>query len=88
MKSPTVPTDQGGQPAEPPVSRGEDERGMDRDKVTRKDRPEKLDEQVSTSHRSSYEKAKVPLNNLTMKFEKGMDAPSKVTIDTHCILCM
>ncbi|XP_074527056.1 LIM domain and actin-binding protein 1-like isoform X2 [Halichoeres trimaculatus] len=78
VKSPTVSSDQGDQPTEPPVSRGEDEKGMDGDTLTHKDRPDKLDEQVPTSPRSSYEKARVPLNNLTMKFEKGMDALSKV----------
>ncbi|XP_034539587.1 LIM domain and actin-binding protein 1-like isoform X2 [Notolabrus celidotus] len=78
VKSPTVPTDQGGQPTEPTVSREEDKRGMDRDELTHRDRPEKLDEQVPTSPRASYEKATVPLNNLKMKFERGADAPVKV----------
>ncbi|CAJ1051773.1 LIM domain and actin-binding protein 1-like isoform X1 [Xyrichtys novacula] len=78
VKSPTVPTDQEGQPAEPTVSRGEEERGMDRDELTHRDRPEKLDEQVPTSPRASYEKARVPLNNLKMKFERRENATGKV----------
>uniref|UniRef100_UPI0037E956CA LIM domain and actin-binding protein 1-like isoform X1 n=2 Tax=Semicossyphus pulcher TaxID=241346 RepID=UPI0037E956CA len=77
LKSPAVPTDQGGQLAAPKDSRGEEQRGMDRDELTHSDRPEKLDEQVPTSPRASYEKPRVPLNNLKMKFERGEDAAGK-----------
>ncbi|KAM3621351.1 uncharacterized protein V6R79_009913 [Siganus canaliculatus] len=42
---------------------------MDRDEG-----PEKLEDQVPTSPRASFEKPRVPLNNLKMKFERGDDA--------------
>ncbi|XP_040889087.1 LIM domain and actin-binding protein 1-like isoform X2 [Toxotes jaculatrix] len=50
---------------------------MDRDEVTHSERPEKLEEQVPTSPSASYEKPRVPLNNLKMKFEKGEDTTGK-----------
>ncbi|XP_068576400.1 LIM domain and actin-binding protein 1-like isoform X2 [Cebidichthys violaceus] len=50
---------------------------MDRDELTHHERPEKLDEQVPTSPRASYEKPRVPLTNLKMKFEKGENTMSK-----------
>ncbi len=59
----------------------EDQRGMDRDGLTHSERPEKLEEHVPTSPRASYEKPRVPLNNLKMKFEKGEDALGKVLRD-------
>lgn len=55
----------------------EDQRGMDRDELTHDERPEKLEEQVPTSPVASYEKPRVPLNNLKMRFEKGEDAFGK-----------
>ena len=57
---------------------GEEQRGMDRDELTHNERPEKLEEQVPTSPRASYEKPRVPLNNLKMRFEKGEDNTGKV----------
>ncbi|XP_070700862.1 LIM domain and actin-binding protein 1-like isoform X2 [Pempheris klunzingeri] len=50
---------------------------MDRGELTRCDRPEKLEEQVPTSPCASYEKPRVPMNTLKMKFEKGEDAVGK-----------
>lgn len=43
------------------------------------DRDVQTHEQVPTSPCASYEKPRVPLNNLKMKFEKGED--TKVIID-------
>ncbi|XP_051272189.1 LIM domain and actin-binding protein 1 [Dicentrarchus labrax] len=86
FKSPVPQTSQGGQltancvqkpPAAPKASQGEEERGMDRDELTHSERPEKLEEQVPTSPCASYEKPRVPLNNLKMKFERGEDATGK-----------
>lgn len=54
---------------------------MEGDELTRSERPEKLEEQVPTSPCASYEKPRVPLNNLKMKFEKGEDAVGKVVTD-------
>lgn len=54
---------------------------MDRDELTQGERPEKLDEQVPTSPSASYEKPRVPLNNLKMKFERGEDVMGKVLTD-------
>ncbi|XP_029288208.1 LIM domain and actin-binding protein 1-like [Cottoperca gobio] len=66
------------QPAPAPeASKGEEQTGMDRDELTHRERAEKLEEQVPTSPRASYEKPRVPLNNLKMKFERGEDAMSK-----------
>ncbi|XP_044078332.1 LIM domain and actin-binding protein 1-like isoform X2 [Siniperca chuatsi] len=86
LKSPGLLTAQGGQlaassvlksSAAPEASKGDEQRGMDRDELTHSERPEKLDEQVPTSPCASYEKARVPLNNLKMKFERGDDTMSK-----------
>ncbi|KAM7006435.1 LIM domain and actin-binding protein 1-like [Tautogolabrus adspersus] len=82
MKSPTVQTDQGGPLTDLKESRGEEERGMDKDELTHSDIPEKLEEQVPTSPLASYEKARVPLNNLKLKFERGEDAKGKVARTT------
>lgn len=87
-ESPGPQTAQGGEPAAdqaqlrpsaaPEAPKAEGQRGMDRDEVTHSERPEKLEEQVPTSPCASYEKLRVPLNNLKMKFEKGEDKVSKV----------
>ncbi|XP_078104415.1 LIM domain and actin-binding protein 1-like isoform X1 [Sander vitreus] len=86
VKSPGLPTTQGGQltasrveqPAvTPEASKGEEQRGMDRYELTHRERPEKLEEQVPTSPCASYEKPRVPLNNLKMKFERGEDSMGK-----------
>ncbi|CAB1459308.1 unnamed protein product [Pleuronectes platessa] len=69
--------------AAPEATKAEEQRGMDRDEVTRSDRPEKLDEQVPTSPCAFYEKPRVPLNNLKMKFERGEDATAKVSRTTR-----
>lgn len=61
--------------------RGEEDGGMDRDVLTQSERPEMPEEQVPTSPRASYEKPRVPLNNLKMKFERGDDAVGKVIKD-------
>lgn len=59
---------------------GEEQRGMDRDELTHNERPEKLEEQVPTSPCASYEKPRVPLNNLKMRFEKAEDNTGKVKV--------
>ncbi|XP_062255448.1 LIM domain and actin-binding protein 1-like isoform X2 [Platichthys flesus] len=69
--------------AAPEATKSEEQGGMDRDEVTRSDRPEKLDEQVPTSPCAFYEKPRVPLNNLKMKFERGEDATAKVSRTTR-----
>lgn len=83
VKSPGPQTDQGRQHTVSRVQQpsaapeGEEQRGMDRDELTHSKRPEKLEQQVPTSPRASYEKPRVPLNNLKMKFEKGEDTTAK-----------
>lgn len=83
LKSPGPLSTQGGQLTASRVrkssntSQGEEQRGMERDEVTHSGRPEKLEEQVPTSPCASYEKPRVPLNNLKMKFERGDDAIGK-----------
>ncbi|XP_019132281.2 LIM domain and actin-binding protein 1 isoform X1 [Larimichthys crocea] len=86
LKSPDAPTAQEGQLASSRVqkpsaarkaSQGEEQTGMDRDELTHNERPEKLEEQAPTSPCASYEKPRVPLNNLKMKFERGEDAMGK-----------
>lgn len=54
---------------------------MDRDELMQRERPEIPEEQVPSSPRGFYEKPRVPLNSLKMKFERGGDAPSKVIKD-------
>lgn len=75
LKSPGLPTDQGGQltasrvlqpAAAPEAAEGEEQTGMDRE------------EQVPTSPRASYERARVPLTNLKMKFERREETTGKV----------
>ncbi|KAM9408847.1 LIM domain and actin-binding protein 1-like isoform 2-T2 [Pholidichthys leucotaenia] len=61
-------------PALPEV---EEEREMEMGEVTQSRRPEKFEQQVPTSPRASYEKSRVPLNNLKMKFEKRDDTTAK-----------
>lgn len=56
----------------------EEQTGMDWEEATHSEKPEKLEEQVPTSPRASYEKPRVPLNNLKLRFEKGEDATGKV----------
>lgn len=89
LKSPGLLTTQGGQTtascfqrpsAAPEASKAEKQRGMDRDELTHSERPEKLEEQVPTSPCASYEKPRVPLNNLKMKFERGEDTMGKVNV--------
>uniref|UniRef100_G3N654 LIM zinc-binding domain-containing protein n=1 Tax=Gasterosteus aculeatus aculeatus TaxID=481459 RepID=G3N654_GASAC len=74
LKSPGLPTDQGGQltasrvlqpAAAPEAAEGEEQTGMDRE------------EQVPTSPRASYERARVPLTNLKMKFERREETTGK-----------
>lgn len=90
LKSPGLLTAQGGQltasrvqqpSAAPEASKGEEQRGMEKDELTHGERHEKHEEQVPTSPCASYEKPRVPLNNLKMKFEKGEDARGKVVLD-------
>lgn len=52
---------------------------MDRDELTHRKAPEKVEE-VPTSPCASYEKPRVPLNNLKMKFERREDFMSKVNV--------
>lgn len=51
-------------------------REMDERQTSQSDRAGKQEEQVPTSPCASYEKPRVPLNNLKMKFERGEDAMS------------
>lgn len=60
--------------------------GMDRDELTHNKRPEKLEEQVPTSPCVSYEKPRVPLNNLRMRFEKGEENTEKVKNEMFLLL--
>lgn len=62
----------------PAAPRGEDFREMDGREMSQSDRAGKQEEQVPTSPCASYEKPRVPLNNLKMKFERGEEAMSKV----------
>lgn len=62
----------------PAAPRGEEFREMDERETSQSDRAGKQEEQVPTSPCASYEKPRVPLNNLKMKFERGEDAMSKV----------
>ncbi|XP_033994540.1 LIM domain and actin-binding protein 1-like isoform X2 [Trematomus bernacchii] len=86
LKSPGVPPSQGDQltasvvqkpAAAPEASKGEEQTEMERDVLTHRERPEKLDEQVPTSPCASYEKPRVPLTNLKMKFERGEETMGK-----------
>ncbi|KAM6947077.1 LIM domain and actin-binding protein 1-like [Lycodopsis pacificus] len=86
LKSPGLPADQGGQQpasrvlkpeAVPEAPEGEEQSGMDRDELTHHERPGMLDEQVPTSPRASYEKPRVPLTKMKMKFERGENTMSK-----------
>lgn len=61
--------------AAPKASKIEEQRAMDRNKRTHSE--EKPEEQVPTSPCASYEKPRVPLNNLKMKFERGEDPLAK-----------
>ncbi|XP_051932119.1 LIM domain and actin-binding protein 1-like isoform X1 [Hippocampus zosterae] len=58
----------------PAALQAEEQSGMEKDELTQSKAPEKPDEQVPTSPRASYEKPRVPLNNLKMKFEKADDS--------------
>ncbi|XP_010782077.1 LIM domain and actin-binding protein 1-like [Notothenia coriiceps] len=86
LKSPGLPPSQGDQltasvvqkpAASPEASKGEEQTEMERDVLTHRERPEKLEEQVPTSPRASYEKPRVPLTNLKMKFERGEETMGK-----------
>lgn len=72
---------------------------MDRREMSQIDRADKQEEQVPTSPCASYEKPRVPLTNLKMKFERGEEAMSKVfavlkeelqadKLHIVCILCI
>ncbi|KAF3689738.1 LIM domain and actin-binding protein 1 Epithelial protein lost in neoplasm [Channa argus] len=104
LKSPGLLTAQEAKPvascvqqpsATPEASKAEEQRGMDRDVLTNRGRPEKVEDQTPTSPCASYEKPRVPLNNLKMKFERGEDAMGKggrttlrssssEDVDQHC----
>ncbi|XP_041835609.1 LIM domain and actin-binding protein 1-like isoform X2 [Melanotaenia boesemani] len=83
VKSPAPLTDHRDQPTASRVQQSsaapedKDQRGMDRDELTHSRRAEKHEEQVPTSPCAIYEKPRVPLNNLKMKFEKGEDSMTK-----------
>lgn len=62
----------------PTSSVDEEQRGMDRDELTERRKPEMIEEEVPTSPLTPYEKPRVQLTNLKMKFEKGEDATGKV----------
>lgn len=80
VKSPGPLTDQGGHHTANSVQQAsaapeiEDQRGMEKEEMMN----EKLDQHVPTSPCASYEKPRVPLNNLKMKFEKGEKPTEKV----------
>lgn len=80
VKSPGPLTDQGGQHAANSVQQAsaapeiEDQRGLEKEEMMN----EKLEQHVPTSPCASYEKPRVPLNNLKMKFEKGEKPTEKV----------
>ncbi|XP_029990709.1 LIM domain and actin-binding protein 1-like isoform X1 [Sphaeramia orbicularis] len=63
--------------AAPKMSKIQKQRSTDRDERSHSEIPEKLEEQVPTSPRASYEKSRVPLNSLKMKFERGEDTAAK-----------
>ncbi|KAK2862256.1 hypothetical protein Q5P01_001789 [Channa striata] len=66
------------QPSDAPeVSKVEEQIEMDRDVLTNRGRPEKVEDQTPTSPRASYEKPRVVLTNLKMKFERGEDTTGK-----------
>ncbi|XP_028262031.1 LIM domain and actin-binding protein 1-like isoform X2 [Parambassis ranga] len=82
VKSPVPVSEQGAlhtssrikPPPAPPE--GEEQREMDGDELTRSKRSDKTEEQVPTSPCASYEKPRVPLTNLKMRFERGEDTMS------------
>ncbi|XP_069011930.1 LIM domain and actin-binding protein 1-like [Embiotoca jacksoni] len=81
VKSPGPLTEQppAGRVQPPPAPpEGDEQGGMDGDELTHGRRPEKLEQQVPTSPCASFEKPRVPLNNLKMKFEQGQDGGGKV----------
>lgn len=86
VKSPGPVTDRGGRHTANRVQQasaapeGEDQSGMEKDEMTHSSANEKLEQQVPTSPCASYEKPRVPLNNLKMKFEKGDEPVGKVEI--------
>ncbi|XP_047438953.1 LIM domain and actin-binding protein 1-like [Mugil cephalus] len=88
VKSPGPSTNQGDQHTASCVQQplaapeGEEQRGMDKDELTQSRRPEKLEQEAPTSPCASYEKPRVPLTNLKMKFEKGDDNMSTGTRPT------
>ncbi|XP_008305190.1 LIM domain and actin-binding protein 1-like isoform X1 [Stegastes partitus] len=83
VKSPGPLTEQEGQHTASRVQQpsaaqeGEEQRGMDKDELTHSSRPDKLEQQSPTSPCASFEKPRVPLNNLKMKFEKREDTSAK-----------
>ncbi|XP_029005455.1 LIM domain and actin-binding protein 1-like isoform X2 [Betta splendens] len=76
---PLQPAAQTGPPASSCVQQpsAEEMRGMDRAEPTHATRPEKAEDRPPPSPGAAYEKPKVPLNNLKMKFEKGEDTTGK-----------
>ncbi|XP_038143999.1 LIM domain and actin-binding protein 1-like isoform X1 [Cyprinodon tularosa] len=84
VKPQDPPSDQGDQRAarrvqQPPVAPvGKEQRGMDRDELTEREKPQPIEEEVPTSPSAAYEKPRVPLNNLKMKFEKREDSTREV----------
>lgn len=87
VKNPGLKTAQGGPTAvvraqtfsaAPEEPTPDEERAMNRIEATHRQKPEMLEDQVPTSPRAFYEKPRVPLTNLKMRFEKGEDATGKV----------
>lgn len=69
----------GAEDQKPPAApRGEELGEMDGRETSQSDRAGKQEEQVPTSPCASYEKPRVLLSNLKMKFERGEEAMSKV----------
>ncbi|XP_008408251.1 LIM domain and actin-binding protein 1-like isoform X3 [Poecilia reticulata] len=66
------------QPPPPAAPAGDKQRGMDGDEAANRRKPERIEEEAPTSPLATFEKPKVQLTDLKMKFEKGEDAAGKV----------
>ncbi|XP_016534062.1 LIM domain and actin-binding protein 1-like [Poecilia formosa] len=67
------------QQQQPPAApAGDKQRGMDGDEAADRRKAEPIEEEAPTSPLATFEKPKVQLTDLKMKFEKGEDAAGKV----------
>ncbi|XP_054883382.1 LIM domain and actin-binding protein 1-like isoform X2 [Poeciliopsis prolifica] len=84
VKNQDLHADKGDQRAARPVQQppaapaGDKQRGMERDEVTDRRKPEMIEEEGPSSPLATFEKPKVQLTDLKMRFEKGEDAAGKV----------